>query len=261
MNFNENLYHMRKEKGLSQEDLAILCNVSRQAISKWENGTANPDMVNLATLARCLNVSTDELLGTSTLHQEEQKNPQNEDYGYLRIRRWRNFEYRSKYKIGNIPLIHINFGKFKMDDGNIRIAKGIFALGNISIGIFSLGFMSFGFIGLGLLSISILCAISTIAISYLAIGAFTIGYISIGAIAIGIYSIGAISIGYQVAIGAISYGNIAVGVSVSGNIEYHLQNYRTCLLDQNEFVQLKQYISNTSLPHFIEMILNSIPKC
>lgn len=244
MNFNENLYHIRKEKGLSQEDLAILCNVSRQAISKWENGTANPDMINLATLARCLNVSTDELLGTSTLHQEEQRNPQNEDYGYLRIRRWRNFEYRSKCRIGNI-----------------RIAKGIFALGNISIGVFSLGFMSFGFIGLGLLSISILCAISTIAISYLAIGAFTIGYISIGAIAIGVYSIGAISIGYQVAIGAISYGNIAVGVSVSGNIEYHLQNYRTCLLDQNEFVQLKQYISNTSLPHFIEIILNSIPKC
>lgn len=38
MNFNENLYRIRKEKGLSQEDLAILCNVSRQAISKWENG-------------------------------------------------------------------------------------------------------------------------------------------------------------------------------------------------------------------------------
>lgn len=261
MNFNENLYRIRKEKELSQEDLAILCNVSRQAISKWENGTANPDMVNLATLACCLNVSTDELLGTSPMNQQTQGNLQNDDYEYLRIRKRRIFEYQSKCKIGNIPLVHINFGRFKMEDGSIRIAKGIFALGNISIGVFSLGFMSFGLIGFGLLSISILCAISTIAISYFAIGAFTIGYISIGAIAIGVYSVGAISIGSQVAIGAISYGNVAVGVSVSGNIEYHLQNYRTCLLDQNEFIQLKQYIASSSLPHFIEIILDSIPKC
>lgn len=261
MNFNENLYRIRKEKGLSQEELAILCNVSRQAISKWENGTANPDMDNLSTLARCLNVSADELLGTSTSKQEEQKHQQNEGYGYLRIKRWRNFEYRSKCKIGSIPIVHINFGKLRMEDGHIRIAKGIFAIGNISIGVFSLGFMSFGIIGLGLLSIAILCAISTIAISYLAIGALTIGYISIGAIAIGIYSIGAISIGYQVAIGAISYGHVAVGASVSGDIEYHLRNYQTCLLNQNEFIQLKQYIASTSLPHFIKMILSAIPMC
>ena len=47
MEFKDNLYRIRKEKGMSQEELAALCDVSRQAISKWENGTANPDMENL----------------------------------------------------------------------------------------------------------------------------------------------------------------------------------------------------------------------
>ena len=63
MEFKDNLYRIRKEKGMSQEELAALCDVSRQAISKWENGTANPDMENLKTLSRSLRVSIDELLG------------------------------------------------------------------------------------------------------------------------------------------------------------------------------------------------------
>ena len=34
------MYGIRKEKGMSQEELAALCDVSRQAISKWENGVS-----------------------------------------------------------------------------------------------------------------------------------------------------------------------------------------------------------------------------
>ena len=40
MEFKDNLYRIRKEKGMSQEELAALCEVSRQAISKWENGAS-----------------------------------------------------------------------------------------------------------------------------------------------------------------------------------------------------------------------------
>jgi len=71
MEFKDNLYRIRKEKGMSQEELAALCDVSRQAISKWENGTANPDMENLKILSRSLQVSIDELLGNKIPLEKE----------------------------------------------------------------------------------------------------------------------------------------------------------------------------------------------
>ena len=40
MEFKDNLSRIRKEKGMSQEELAALCDVSRQAISNWENGAS-----------------------------------------------------------------------------------------------------------------------------------------------------------------------------------------------------------------------------
>ena len=44
MEFHNKLYHLRKQKGLSQEELANRLNVSRQTISKWEVGDSTPDM-------------------------------------------------------------------------------------------------------------------------------------------------------------------------------------------------------------------------
>ncbi len=41
MTFSEKLVQLRKEKGLSQEDLAELCGVSRQAVSRWELGVSH----------------------------------------------------------------------------------------------------------------------------------------------------------------------------------------------------------------------------
>ena len=52
----------RKEQGMSQEDFGAVLNVSRQAISKWENGDSLPDVYNLIAIARLFNISTDELL-------------------------------------------------------------------------------------------------------------------------------------------------------------------------------------------------------
>ncbi|MBE6115166.1 MAG: helix-turn-helix transcriptional regulator, partial [Erysipelotrichaceae bacterium] len=47
MSFGENLRMIRKEKGLSQEDLAELLEVSRQAISKWEMDMGYPEVEKL----------------------------------------------------------------------------------------------------------------------------------------------------------------------------------------------------------------------
>lgn len=65
------IYELRKKKNLTQEDLAILLDISDKAISKWENGTSKPTIENLSKLSKILDISLDELI---TL--EEKKNKQ-----------------------------------------------------------------------------------------------------------------------------------------------------------------------------------------
>lgn len=65
MNFSENLRRLRKAKDIKQEVLAEAMNVSRQTVSKWENGTAMPDFKKLNALAEYFGVTMDELLGFS----------------------------------------------------------------------------------------------------------------------------------------------------------------------------------------------------
>ncbi len=62
MSFSENLQTVRKQNGLSQEELAELLGVSRQAVSKWELGEGYPEVEKLIVLARKLNVSLDSLM-------------------------------------------------------------------------------------------------------------------------------------------------------------------------------------------------------
>ena len=59
--FNENLVHMRKLLGLTQEDLAEKVGVTRQAVAKWESGESLPDLEKSKLLADVLGVSLDEL--------------------------------------------------------------------------------------------------------------------------------------------------------------------------------------------------------
>ena len=64
MSFAEHLRQIRKEKGLSQEDLAELLDVSRQAVSKWEQGAGYPEVETLLLLSNRLNISLDSLMAT-----------------------------------------------------------------------------------------------------------------------------------------------------------------------------------------------------
>ncbi len=59
----ERIVELRKNKGLSQEDLADILSTSRQAISKWERGESDPDIGRIKDLAIFFNVSIDYLLG------------------------------------------------------------------------------------------------------------------------------------------------------------------------------------------------------
>ena len=51
MDFRERLFELRRQAGLSQEELANLLGLTRQAVQKWEAGTSRPDMDNLTALA------------------------------------------------------------------------------------------------------------------------------------------------------------------------------------------------------------------
>ena len=59
---SEKLYKLRKESGLSQEQLAEQLKVSRQAISKWESGNAVPESEKLIAISKYFDVSVDYLL-------------------------------------------------------------------------------------------------------------------------------------------------------------------------------------------------------
>ena len=62
MTFSEKIINLRKAHGLSQEDFAEKLNVSRQAISRWENDSALPDALNILQISKLFGVTTDYLL-------------------------------------------------------------------------------------------------------------------------------------------------------------------------------------------------------
>lgn len=62
MNFGETLFKLRKEKNLSQEDVADKLNVTRQTVSKWETNQSTPDFDKILPLCELFEISTEELL-------------------------------------------------------------------------------------------------------------------------------------------------------------------------------------------------------
>ncbi|ENK0838517.1 helix-turn-helix transcriptional regulator [Clostridium botulinum] len=62
MAFSNKLYSLRKQKGLSQDELGSKLNVSRQTISKWELGETTPELEKLIALGDFFEISLDELV-------------------------------------------------------------------------------------------------------------------------------------------------------------------------------------------------------
>lgn len=78
MEFNEKLQSLRKEKGLTQEELAELLYVSRTAVSKWESGRGYPNIESLKDISKFFSVSIDDLLsGEKLLSIAEKENKTN----------------------------------------------------------------------------------------------------------------------------------------------------------------------------------------
>ena len=79
MEFNKKLQELRKQKGITQEELAEALFVSRAAVSKWESGRGYPNIDSLRAISKYFSISIDELLSTDeALELAKEENQQKE---------------------------------------------------------------------------------------------------------------------------------------------------------------------------------------
>lgn len=71
MNLGNNISERRKQKGMTQEELATNLGVSPQAVSKWENNLSCPDITLLPEISKIFGITVDELLGVAPIISEE----------------------------------------------------------------------------------------------------------------------------------------------------------------------------------------------
>ena len=144
MTLGEKLSKLRKENNYTQEQLADVLGVSRQAISKWESNITYPETDKLIRISELFHCSLDYLLKeTEEIYNKNQYN----EAGIL--------------SLGLLSLGLLSFGLF---------ALGILSAGSISLGVFSAGSISLGIISLG-----------AIAIGDFSVGALAVGkYFALG---------------------------------------------------------------------------------
>lgn len=219
MNFGDKLILLRKQKGMSQEQLAMQLGITRQSVSKWESSYTVPELSKIIMLSEMFGVSVDYLV--KDYMEEDYKNQpevlveqdKSLEEKVDRIARYvEGYSYTSKTRIAGIPLVSIKFSRHL---GKGCVAKGIIAIGNVSIGVISIGACSLGVFSLGALTAG-LFAMGAAAVGIVAMGAAAIGIISIGTASIGIYSGGVASLGKEVSVGVAAHGRTAIGEKASG---------------------------------------------
>lgn len=217
MTLGEKLAKVRKEKNITQEQLADYLGVSRQSISKWESDIAYPETDKLIRMSELFDCSLDYLLKESVTEKandtETPDGAKTTVISPLGIRAFKifnlfDYEYKSKRTLFGVPLVHVNMSADKT-------AKGIIAVGFKSVGVISIGMLSLGILSLGMLSLGLL-GLGMFGVGIFGFGAFALGLFSGGAISVGVISFGAISIGVT-SCGAVSIGQFAVGAVAKGH--------------------------------------------
>ena len=83
---SEKIYRFRRERGLSQEQLAEKIGVSRQAVSKWESGASTPELEKLLALSACFGVTLDALVNDEPAASEDTVPQVKQNTGFSRER-------------------------------------------------------------------------------------------------------------------------------------------------------------------------------
>ena len=233
MSFQERLYRLRRERGLSQEELGNILGVSRQAVQKWESGVSRPDLDNLTALAQQFSVSLDYLILGQEPPEPAPGVPPEAPAApgvrtvYVADLRYLHYEYKSKVTLFGLPLVHINVGRY-----GLHWARGIVAVGNVATGVAALGGLSAGLlsvggvgvgavalaglgsglIALGGMAAGALCAVGGAAFSFgLAVGGCAIG---------GAWAVGGAASASQIAAGGAASAPIAIGQAVDGAVVF-----------------------------------------
>ena len=235
MRFDEKLMTLRKKQGMSQEQLAEHLGVTRQSVSKWESGTALPELAKIITLSEIFQVSVDYLVKDyieedsldknvplDRIKEEEARYPCR-DSGQIEfeetveeIRSYiHGYEFTSKTTIAGLPLVSIRFSR-KL--GKNCAAKGIIAIGNLAIGVISIGLISVGVFSVGCLALGLL-ALGAIACGGAAMGAVALGILAVGTAAVGIYAGGVAVYGREIAVGVAAAGKTVIAEKPDGVYE------------------------------------------
>lgn len=249
MTLGDKLSKLRKENNYTQEQLADILEVSRQAISKWENDTAYPETEKLLKIGELYNCSMDYLLKDG----QEADNPPDSSEKSKTVTlaldlNSLNFERKSKKTVHGLPLWHINIGFGRTARGIIAVgfcAKGIISVGLFSLGVVSMGICSLGIVALGALALGLLSA-GAISAGIVACGAISLGIISVGAVSAGYFSVGALAKGKYFALGSNSSAMIALGEKQAlGSVYQKLGNYT------EEDISAVKELLDTYVPHWL----------
>ena len=81
--FNDIITELRKEKGLTQQELANKLNITDKAVSKWERGLSYPDITSISSLAKILGVDSSYLI--DLCKKEDSENPFSKDTNIISI--------------------------------------------------------------------------------------------------------------------------------------------------------------------------------
>lgn len=214
MTLGSKLSKLRRDNNYTQEQLADVLGVSRQAVSKWESDVTYPETDKLIRISELFGCSLDYLLKDKVETEEKRQADAENIFSVKRLR-----ERKSQRTVHGMPLWHIgrNARGFIAVGLNARgvIAVGLKAKGVVSLGMLSIGLLSFGMLSLGLISIGTialgLMSAGCFSVGVFAVGAVSLGIISLGAIAVGDFSVGALAIGKYFALGDDARAMIAVG--------------------------------------------------
>ena len=125
MTIGEQIQNIRIQKGLTQERLAEMLEVSRQSVSKWELGQAVPDVDKIIRMSELFDVSTDTLLLRNAEIEQENKNPLHLGCVYLVVKDFeRSVEFYEKFlntKVGDRYRSGNKFVQFYVDNKCIAL--------------------------------------------------------------------------------------------------------------------------------------------
>lgn len=88
MNIGERILKLRKEKGLSQEELGSVLGVSRQTVSKWETGESNPDLDKIIPMCDLFEIKADELLRGEEFTDNEIQEINDKEFEYKKVKKY-----------------------------------------------------------------------------------------------------------------------------------------------------------------------------